>query len=62
MPSAYEELYYALIDDEVYSAEELEYLRECYGDHVIYEVYVEEFGPFYTHTKDGAIVTTVSDK
>lgn len=45
LTSDYEELYDELL--ELYSAEELEQYRELCGDEVIYQIYIDEFGPFY---------------
>ena len=62
LPEEYEELYQSLVDECGYDVEELEYLRECYGDRVIYELYIEEAGPFYQKTEDGTTITAVAEK
>ena len=62
LPREYEEYYTALIDDEVYTIEELENLRACYGDSVIYEAYIETYQPFYKKTANGAMITAIDDK
>ena len=62
LPDEYEELYWALVDEYGYSVEELEYFRECYGDRVIYDLYVDEAGPFYQKTKEGAVITAIAEK
>ena len=45
LPSEYEEIYDELL--EMYSAEELEKFRELYGDQILYEIYIDEYGPFF---------------
>ena len=62
LPEEYEELYQSLVDDYGYDIEELEYLRESYGDRVIYELYIDEAGPFYQKTEDGATLTGIAEK
>ena len=47
LPSEYEELYEELLT--VYTKDELEKERAHYGDRIIYELYVETFGPFYSY-------------
>lgn len=62
LPTAYQELYDALIEEEIYTVEELEALRDAYGDSVVYEIYVDEFGPFYNKAEDGSTVTAIDYK
>lgn len=62
LPEEYEELYEELVVEYGYDVEELEYLRESYGDRVIYDLYVDEAGPFYQETDDGATVTAIAEK
>ena len=62
LPDEYEELYWELADEYGYTVEELEYFRECYGDRVIYDLYVDEAGPFYQKTKEGAVITAIAEK
>ncbi|MBQ3433729.1 MAG: hypothetical protein IJG24_01635 [Selenomonadaceae bacterium] len=45
MPNEYEQIYTELL--EIYTEEELEKYREEYGDQVLYEIYIDEWGPFY---------------
>lgn len=45
LPSEYSELYDELL--EFYTVEELERYREDFGDEVIYQIYIDEYGPFY---------------
>ena len=45
LPSEYSELYDELL--EFYTVEELEAYRENFGDEVIYQIYIDEYGPFY---------------
>lgn len=45
LPTEYEQIYDELLD--IYSVEELENYRELYGNEIIYQIYVDEFGPFY---------------
>ena len=47
LPTEYEELYDELLT--LYTKDELEEERARYGDRVIYELYVEAFGPFYSY-------------
>ena len=61
MSEEYLELYDSLIFGDYYSVEELEYLRDCYGDGVIREVYDEIFHPLYD-CDDGIITTAVAGK
>lgn len=62
LPDEYEELYWGLVDEHGYKIDELEYFRECYGDRVIYEIYVEENGSFYQKTENGSVVTAIAEK
>lgn len=62
LPDEYEDLYWELADEYGCAVEELEYFRECYGDRVIYDLYVDEAGPFYQKTKEGAIITAIAEK
>ena len=62
MPPEYKEFYYELVDEFGYTIDELEYLRESYGDKVIYEVYINEAQPFYQNTEDGMTVTNIAEK
>lgn len=45
LPSEYEQIYDELL--ETYSAEELELLRKEHGDQILYQIYIDEYGPFY---------------
>ena len=49
LPNEYEQIYTELL--EIYTEEELEKYREEYGeeygDQVLYEIYIDEWGPFY---------------
>ena len=47
LPSEYEEMYDELLT--IYTEAELERERARYGDCVIYELYIEIFGPFYAY-------------
>ena len=50
MPSKYLNAYNELLD--IYSREELEEYRRCFGDDVIWQMYEDEFGPFYDSIYD----------
>ena len=45
LPEEYHELYCSLLD--IYPAEVLDDWRKTYGDKILWEVYIEEFDPFY---------------
>ena len=45
LPQKYEELYDELL--EFYTAEELEQYREEYGDQILQQLYIDEYGTFY---------------
>lgn len=62
LPEEYEELYNELVDEYGYEIEELEYLREAYGDRVIYDLYTDESGAFYKTTEDGETITALDEK
>lgn len=62
MLKEYEDLYYELIDSFGYDIETLEYFRECYGDKIIYELYVDETHPFYQKTAEGTTITAIPEK
>lgn len=53
LPSEYEQIYYELL--ETYSAEELELLREQHGDQILYQIYIDDYGPFYAEQDRGVI-------
>lgn len=42
VPDEYKEVYDALLD--LYTADELDYFRKLYGDHVLYAIYLDEYG------------------
>lgn len=46
LPAEYHELYDSLLD--IYPAEILDDWRKTYGDKILWEVYVEDFDPFYS--------------
>ena len=50
LPSKYLNAYNELLD--IYSREELEEYRRCFGDDVIWQMYEDEFGPFYDSIYD----------
>ena len=45
LPREYELIYDDLL--EFYTSEELERYRELYGDQILYQIYIDEYGPFY---------------
>lgn len=49
IPSEYEQIYNELL--EIYTVDELEHYRELYNDEVLYQIYIDEFGPFYADEK-----------
>lgn len=49
LPYEYEQIYSELL--EIYTEEELESYRESFGDEVIYQIYIDEYGPFYADLK-----------
>ena len=46
LPNEYKEIYEELLD--LYEIEELENLRKEYGDQILYQIYIDEYGPFYS--------------
>ena len=46
LPNEYQEIYEELLD--LYEIEELENLRKEYGDQILYQIYIDEYGPFYS--------------
>ena len=50
LPNEYQEIYEELLD--LYDSEELESLRKEYGDQILYQIYVDEYGPFYSSTNE----------
>ncbi len=61
LPRWYEDYYFTLIDDYGYSIDELEYLRERYGDSIIQNIYTEETGCFYADYEN-MTVTNIAEK
>ena len=49
LPEEYHELYCSLLD--IYPAEVLDDWRKTYGDKILWEVYIEEFDPFYADSR-----------
>lgn len=48
LPIEYHECYIALLD--IYPVEQLEDWRKSFGDNIIWQTYVDEFDPFYSHS------------